>query len=94
MSPRRSLPHVHSVSRAPYDPPMLEHCEHCQDYAPAWDHPDYAAWYIALSEAGDYLGAICPGCFAGHDLAFTGQVVAAPPARKPARRPARALAAV
>ena len=42
---------------------MIEHCERCRDYAPAWDHSDYAAWFLALSDDGAYLGVICPGCF-------------------------------
>jgi hypothetical protein len=76
---------------------MLEHCERCQDYAPAWDHPEYADWYVALTETGDYLGVICPGCFAGHDLVFIGLEVAPAspawmagrPSRRRTRRPAR-----
>jgi len=65
---------------------MLEHCERCQGYAPAWDHAEYADWYVALSETGDYLGVICPGCFAGHNLVLIElEVAPASPARKAGR---------
>jgi hypothetical protein len=65
---------------------MLECCAHCEDYAPAWDLPEYADWYVALTDTGDSLGVICPGCFAGHDLVFVGLEAARPPAVRTTRR--------
>lgn len=66
---------------------MIEHCAHCEDYAPAWDDPEYTAWYVALTESGDYLGVICPGCYAGHDLAFVGLQSAEPAGVRTLRQP-------
>jgi len=49
---------------------MLEECFCCAAPAPRWDTEDYDTWTVELTPDGEYLGAICPGCFAGDGLAF------------------------
>jgi hypothetical protein len=51
---------------------MLEDCACCGAFAPRWDSPDYAEWVLELTPHGEYVGVVCPGCFAGEGLAFLG----------------------
>jgi hypothetical protein len=49
---------------------MLEHCDTCLAPAPGWDEPAYAEWHVGVDRDGSYLGVVCPGCFAGEEMAF------------------------
>ena len=49
---------------------MLEECFCCGAWAPRWDTAEYEDWSLELTPAGEYLGVVCPGCFAGEGLAF------------------------
>ena len=49
---------------------MPEECFCCGAFAPRWDDPGYAEWVLELTDEGEYLGIVCPGCFAGEGLAF------------------------
>jgi len=69
---------------------VVEECICCSAFAPGWDSDDYGDWVLELTPEGSYLGAVCPGCFAGEGLAFLDvEVASAVVIELPERRRAR-----
>ena len=51
---------------------MIEHCACCLSWAPSWEEADYSDWFVGLTDAGAYLGVVCPTCFVDELAAFDG----------------------